>query len=152
MISSIKRATWAVLLGASLLLLMAAPAMAAELSALEGDISLESLTLAALLTTAGSTIAAGIITGLVSVLTGLVAAIKGHEAQAAAVLAAVLVLLLAVQAVQTAAMAVGVPLLLAVVLGWYAITRLAMSIYDDVTSKPASLTAQAGGDPATPNP
>jgi EamA domain-containing membrane protein RarD len=111
------------------------------------DISIESLTLAALLTTAGSTAAAALITGLVSVLSGLVPWVDdGHEVQTAAVIAGVLVLLLAVQAVASGAMTVDVSLLLAVVFGWYAITRLSMAINDDVSREPRSLTNQAATD------
>jgi hypothetical protein len=105
------------------------------------DIDLEAITLAALLTTAGSTTMAAIITGLVAVL-GRLFRIDGHEARLAAVLTALFVLTLAVQAVTSGAMAVGVPLLLACILGWYAVTRLAMAIHDDVTGHPASLRSQ----------
>ena len=105
------------------------------------DIDLSTLTLAALLTTAGATTLAAVVTGLVSVL-GRLFILTGHEAQAAAVITFVFVLLLAVQAVISGAMVVGVPLVLATILGWYAVTRLAMAIHDDITSKPASLRAQ----------
>jgi hypothetical protein len=105
------------------------------------DIDLDSLTLAALLTTAGATTMAAIVTGIVTVL-GRLFVIDGSEARLAAVVTFAFVLLLAVQAVLSGAMVVGVPLVLAFVLGWYAVTRLAMSIHDDITGKPASLREQ----------
>lgn len=106
------------------------------------DIDPQSITLAALLTTAGSTAVAALMTGLVSVLTQLFpGAVEGHEKQTAAILSAVLVMLLAVQAVTSNLLAVDVTLIITVVLGWYAITRLSMSIYDDISRKDAGLTA-----------
>lgn len=117
------------------------------------DIDLQSITLAALLTTAGSTSAAALITGLVAVLGSLAPGlVGGHEKQAAAILAALLVMLCAVQAVVTDTVAVNVTLILAVVFGWYAITRLSMSIYDDVANKRASLRAGDDGDPGDGGP
>lgn len=105
------------------------------------DINLETLTLAALLTTAGATTLAAVITGLVAVI-GRLFTIAGHEAKVAAFLAFVFVLLLAVQAVLSGAMVLGVPLVLSMALGWYAVTRLAMSIHDDAAAKPSSLRSQ----------
>lgn len=107
------------------------------------DIDLEALTLAALLTTTGAAALATIITGFVGLLKSLVPAIDaGREPQAVAITAAIVVLLLAVQAVSTGAMVVGVPLLLAVLFGWYGVTRLSMSIHDDIRREPRSLTNQ----------
>jgi hypothetical protein len=111
------------------------------------NIDLAQLTLAAFLTTAGSTAAAALVTGVVAVIQQLVPSIDGHQAQVAAILSAVLVILAAVQAVSEGAIAVGVPLIFAVLFGWYAITRLAMSIHDDVAQKPRSLVNQSSTDP-----
>lgn len=107
------------------------------------DIDIQGITLAALLTTAGSTAAAGLITGLVAVIRSIFPGIDGHEKQAAAVIALVLVLVCAVQAVITGTVTLDLTIVLAVVFAWYAVTRLAMSIYDDVARKPAGLR---GGD------
>ena len=106
------------------------------------DIDLDTLTLAALLTTAGALGLATIVTGLIAVI-GRLFVIEGKEAQAAAVLTFAFVLLLAVQAVISGAMAVGVPLILAGVLAWYSVTRLSMSIHDDAANKPRSLRNQS---------
>ncbi len=107
------------------------------------DVDLNNLTLAALLTTTGAAVVAGFITGLVAVLKNLIPWIDaGNEPRAVAVLAALVVLLLAVSAVQGGSFTFGVPLILAVVLGWYGVTRLAMAIHDDVTQAPRSLTNQ----------
>jgi hypothetical protein len=105
------------------------------------QIDLDALTLAALLTTAGATVMATIVTGLVAVI-GRLFTLEGHEAQAAALITAIFVLLLSVQAVVSGAMTIGIPLILAAVLGWYAVTRLSMSIHDDASSNTASLRAQ----------
>lgn len=107
------------------------------------EINLETLTLAALLTTAGATSLAAVITGIVAVL-GRLFTIAGSEAKVAAVLALGFVLLLAVQAVTSGAMVVGVPLVLACVIGWYSVTRLSMAIHDDLAAKPRSLRNQGG--------
>lgn len=106
------------------------------------DIDLNALTLAALLTTTGGTALAAIVTGLVSVLKGFIPPVAGNPAGAAAAITGIFVLLLAVQAVQTGAMEVGVPLILAVVVAWYAVTRLAMAVYDDAANKAAGLRKQ----------
>lgn len=105
------------------------------------DIDLNALTLAAILTTAGALTLATIVTGLVAVLSRLFV-IDGHEAQLAAVIVALFVVLFAVQAVTSGAMAVDVTLVLSMLLGWYAVTRLAMSIHDDAAGKAASLRSQ----------
>lgn len=107
------------------------------------DINLDELTLAALLTTAGATVLATIITGLVSIIGSLLKGrLVGNEARLAAFLAALFVGVLATQAVLTGAMVLGIPLGLAVVFAWYGVTRLSMSIYDDATNAPAGLRAQ----------
>lgn len=107
------------------------------------EIDLEALTLGALLTTAGATIVAAFVTGFVQVLKGLFRGIAdGNEAKTAAILAAVIVLLLAVSAVQAGAFTFGVPLILAVVFAWYGVTRLAMAVYDDIAGEPGSLRKQ----------
>lgn len=106
------------------------------------DIDLEALTLAALLTTVGATTMAAIITGIVQVLKGLIPAVAGNEARTAALLAAVIVVLLAVQAVTSGVAVVGVPLILAIAFGWYGTTRIAMALHDDITRSPRSLTNQ----------
>jgi hypothetical protein len=103
------------------------------------DIDLNALTLAALLTTVGATVVAAFVTGFVQVIKNLIN-IDGQEARVAALLAAIIVILLAVSAVQTAAMVIGVPLILAMLFGWYGVTRIAMSIHDDFTGAPRSLT------------
>lgn len=108
------------------------------------DIDLATITLAALLTVPGATVAAGLITGLVGVLANLVPAVLGNEKKTAAILSAVLVGLLAVNAVQLGLFALPaalVGLILAVVFAWYNITRTSMSIYDDIFAKPSSLRA-----------
>jgi hypothetical protein len=105
------------------------------------DIDLTTLTLAALLTTAGAGVLAVIVTGLVSVI-GRLFVITGNEARLVAFLAAVFTGLLATQAVISGEMPLGVPLILAVVIGWYGVTRLSMSLYDDATSQPGSLRRQ----------
>lgn len=109
------------------------------------DIDLNSLTLAALLTTAGALGLATIVTGLVAVL-GRLFTLDGHEIQAAAVLTAVFVMLLGVQSVVNDLVKVDVSFLLTLILAWYAVTRLAMSIHDDAASNPNSLRNQSNGD------
>lgn len=106
------------------------------------DIDLEALTLMALLTTTGAGTLAVFVTGFVSMLKGFVRPVAANPAGAAAVITAIIVLLLAVQAVQLGAIEVGVPLIFAVVFAWYGVTRLSMAVYDDVTNKAASLRAQ----------
>ena len=106
------------------------------------DIDLNALTLAALLTTAGATVLAAIVTGIVQVLKGLFTGLAGNEARAAAAISAIIVVLLAVQAVQLAQFTVGVPLILAAVFAWYGVTRLAMAVYDDISGEPAGLRKQ----------
>jgi hypothetical protein len=106
------------------------------------DIDLDTLTLAALLTTAGALGLATIVTGLTSLL-GRLFAFEGNEVRVAAVLTFGFVLVLTVQAVMSQAMELGVPLLLAAVLAWYSVTRLAMSIHDDATNQPRSLRNQS---------
>ena len=105
------------------------------------DIDIDTLTLAALLTTTGASVLAAVVTGLVKVL-GSLFTITGNEARVAAFLSFVFVLLLTVQAVLTETMVVGVPLILAAIFGWYGVTRLSMSIYDDITAQPNSLRTQ----------
>jgi len=105
------------------------------------DIDLETLTLAALLTTAGALGLATIVTGLVAVL-GRLFTFEGNEPKVAAVLTFGFVLLIAVQAVISNTMTLGIPLVLASVLAWYSVTRLAMSIHDDAANKPRSLRNQ----------
>ena len=100
---------------------------------------LTTLTLALLLTTGGALAAATFLTGFVAVLGRLFPGIGGKEPRVVAASALVLVILLAVAALQAGAMVVGVPLILAIVSAWYAVTRLAMSIYDDLTNNPRSL-------------
>ena len=105
------------------------------------DIDLDTLTLAALLTTAGALGLATIVTGLVAVL-GRLFTFEGNEARVAAVITFAFVLLLAVQSVISETMTLGIPLVLASVLAWYSVTRLSMSIHDDAANKPASLRNQ----------
>ena len=105
------------------------------------DIDLETLTLAALLTTAGALGLATIVTGLTAVL-GRLFTIEGHEVQVAAILTFVFVLLLTVQTLVSGTMVLGIPLVLAAVLAWYSVTRLAMSIHDDAANKPRSFRNQ----------
>lgn len=107
------------------------------------EIDLEALTLGALLTTAGATVVAAFVTGFVQVLKSLFRSIgDGNEAKTAAILSALIVLLLAVSAVQSGAFVVGIPLILAVVFAWYGVTRLAMAVYDDIAGEPGSLRKQ----------
>ena len=105
------------------------------------DIDLNTLTLAALLTTAGALGLATIVVGLVAVI-GRLFVVEGNEARIAAVLTFAFVLLLAVQAVISDTMTLGIPLVLSGVLAWYSVTRLAMSIHDDAANKPRSLRNQ----------
>jgi len=105
------------------------------------DIDLNTLTLAALLTTAGALGLATIVVGIVAVI-GRLFVLDGNESKAAAVLTFAFVLLLAVQAVISDTMTLGIPLVLAAVLAWYSVTRLAMSIHDDAANKPRSLRNQ----------
>ena len=106
------------------------------------DLTLDTLTLAALLTTAGAATLAAIVTGLVSII-GRLFVVGGNEARLAALITFAFVLLLSVQAVLSGSIVVGVPLILGAVIAWYSVTRLAMSIYDDITDQPDSFRHQA---------
>lgn len=113
------------------------------------DIDLSTLTLVALLTTPGATVAAGLVTGLVGIFANLIPGVRGNEKKTAAVLSALLVVLLAVAAIMDGTFVLPgaiIALILAVVFAWYNITRMSMSIYDDFFAKPASL--RAGDSPS----
>lgn len=115
------------------------------------DLDPNTLTLALLLTTTGSLAVATFIMGFVAVLGRLIpGVVVGREVQSAALIALVIVVLLAVAAVQSAAMPIGIPLVFAMLFAWYAVTRLAMSLYDDLTGKPSSLRSQVSTTPPTP--
>jgi hypothetical protein len=96
------------------------------------------LTLALILTAAGVTPAAALVTGLVSLVKTL---IPGDvTAQASRIAAFVLSAGLVVLAYVATAVEVSIATGFGAFLAWYAIARLAIATYDDVTSKPNSLT------------
>lgn len=98
------------------------------------------LTLALILTAAGVTPASALVTGLVEMLKQLPGKIaQGRERLFAFILSAALVVL------AYAATAVEITLItgFGAFLAWYAIARLAMANYADITSEPNSLTGPA---------
>lgn len=100
------------------------------------DVDPNALSLALILTAAGTVPAAALVTGLVSLLGNLGSLVDGRERILAFALSAVLVVY--------AYIALPVPLTgisgFAGFLAWYAIARLSMATYDDVTLKANSLT------------
>ena len=103
------------------------------------------LTLAAILTTAGATSTAALITGLIAMLKTLrIPGVDGNEPRVAALIALVLVVLALVAAVTSGTLLLDLPTLFAGFTAWYSLTRLSMSIHDDVAQEPRSLTNQSG--------
>lgn len=101
------------------------------------------LTLALLLTAAGALAGATLVTGLVQLVKTIW---PGHLAGVwqlrwAFVFSAVLIGAAYASQVQTGALTVSLESLFAAVIAWYAVARLAKSIFDDATAAPGSLRA-----------
>jgi hypothetical protein len=103
------------------------------------------LNLALLLTAAGATAGAALVTGVVqllkSVWPGQGLSGKG-QLRLAFFLAAVLTLMAYASGVQGGQITVSLPTVFALFLAWYAIARLSKTIYDDATHQPGSLAAE----------
>jgi len=103
-------------------------------------------TLAAVLTIAGATIGAALITGLIEVLKqGGIPSIVGNEPKWAMALSAVLVILAYIAGVQDNTIAISAESIFGLFLAWYGIVRLAMGIHDDFSNKPSSLRGSVSG-------
>lgn len=101
----------------------------------------EQLTLALILTAAGVTVTAALVTGIVELFKNLVT-LDGHERQAAFGVSAVLVILAYLSVTIWAQPPIGIAIetLFAAFLAWYGIARLAIAHYSDVKREPNSLT------------
>ncbi len=101
------------------------------------------LTLALILTAAGATAAAALVTGLVQLLkTVWPGTISGvWQLRSAFVIAALIVGAAYVSAIQAGSLTVSLESVFAIVLAWFAVARLAKSIFDDATAAPGSLRA-----------
>jgi hypothetical protein len=98
------------------------------------------LTLALVLTAAGATIAAGLVTGLVQILKSLATGfMDGKERLAAFLASAVLVILAMGSAIQDGA-TLTIAFGFAGFLAWFTIARLSMAVYADLTKEPNGLT------------
>ena len=100
------------------------------------DIDPNALSLALILTAAGVAPAAALVTGLVSLLGNLGSIVDGRERILAFVLSAVLVVFAYIATAVEITAVTGFGAFLA----WYGIARLSMATYDDIKSKPNSLT------------
>lgn len=109
----------------------------------------QTLALAAVLTTAGTTAFAALITGLIELLKRLdIPGVVGHEPRVVALLAAIFVSAGVANAIQAGVLALDLTGLFMGFTAWYALCRLSMSIYDDITGGRASLTVGLA-EPAT---
>lgn len=100
------------------------------------DTDPSALTLALLLTAAGVVPASALVTGLVSLLGNLGSFVDGKERLLAFLISAALV----VFAYAATAVAITPVTGFGAFLAWYGIARLSLANYDDVKSKPNSLT------------
>lgn len=100
------------------------------------------LTLAIVLTAAGATVAAGLVSGVTELLKGVLPVIarRGLERATAFVLSALLVAAAFVDAVGRGALAGDLAGVFGALVAWYGIARLALATYDDVRGRVNSLT------------
>lgn len=98
------------------------------------------LTLALVLTAAGATASAALVSGLVQLLKQI-APLSGREKLAAFVLSAALVILAMAAGIQAGTLTLSIATGFGGFLAWYGIARLSMAVYDDVsgTDTPGSL-------------
>lgn len=103
----------------------------------------DTITLALILTAAGATAAAGLVSGIVEMLKGLTKGLAGHERLVAFVLSGALVIVAVAAGVQDGSITLSIPSIFAAFLAWYGIARLSMAVYADVAQEPNSLTGPA---------
>lgn len=98
-----------------------------------------SLTLALVLTAAGATASAALVSGLVQMIkqVGLV----GHERLMAFILSAAIVIIAEASGLADGTLTLSIPNLFGAFLAWYGIARISMAVYDDISGneKPGSL-------------
>lgn len=113
----------------------------------------DELLITAVLTTAGTVAFAPLVTGLIEVLKSLrLGGIDGNEPRAAALIALILVVLAQVQLITSGAAPLGIQTLFLGFTSWYALTRLAMGVHDDLTGSRRSLTAGLAGNTVDTDP
>lgn len=106
----------------------------------------QDLLLVGVLTTAGTTSFAPFITAFIGTMKGLkVPGIEGNEPRVAAIVALLVVVLALVQVTSDGTMPLGLLTLWTGFTSWYALTRLAMTIHDDISAKPRSLSVGLAG-------
>jgi hypothetical protein len=100
----------------------------------------QDLLIVGVLTTAGTVSFAPLLTGFIAVLKGLnVPGISGNEPRVATILGGIIVVLALVQVTSDGTMPLSIQTLYVGFTSWYALTRLAMGIHDDVSGSPRSL-------------
>ena len=111
----------------------------------------QGLLIVGVLTTAGTTAFAPLITGIIALTKGLGIGVEGNEPKWAAVIALVLVVLALVQVtVVDKTLPIGIQTFFIGFTSWYALTRLAMSVHDDISTSPRSLAVGLGAVLSTP--
>lgn len=105
-----------------------------------------SIAIAAVITVAGATALSAVITGLIAMAKSLsLPFVNGNEPRVAAVLALLFVIWGVASAVQQGLLALDLQGLFIAFTAWYTLTRLSMSIHDDVSGSDRSLTAGLKG-------
>lgn len=118
----------------------------------------DSLTLALVLTAAGATVAAALVTGLVQLFKTLAPALSsGKERFAAFILSALLVIVAVASGVQEGAITLSIASLFSAFIAWYGIARLSMAVFADASGEPnglrgVSVTSEAAANLAPPPP
>ena len=100
----------------------------------------QQLLIIGVLTTAGTVSFAPLLTGFIAILKGLnVPGVNGNEPRVATILGGIIVVLALVQGTVDGTQPLGLQTLFTGFTSWYALTRLAMGIHDDVSGSPRSL-------------
>jgi hypothetical protein len=99
------------------------------------------ITLALVLTAAGATIAAALVTGVVQLLKQIAPFIgNGRERVTAFILSGILVIVAVASGVQDSTITLSIASVFAAVVAWYGIARLSMAVFADATKETNSLT------------
>ena len=100
----------------------------------------DTITLALVLTAAGATVAAALVTGLVQLFKTVMPGLSGgKERLAAFFLSAVLVILSVASGVQDKTITINIASVFAAFVAWYGIARLSMAVYADAAGETNSL-------------
>lgn len=117
-----------------------------------------SFTLALVLTAAGATAAAALVSGLVQLFKTLLPGLSdGKERVAAFILSALLVVVAVASGVQDGTITINIAALFAAFLAWYGIARLSMAVFADASGEPnglrgVSVTSQDAANITPPPP